>query len=158
GADATRLIRQLPGAVSTVPIVALTADAIPEHRPGFLAAGANAVVVKPVVWRELGEVIDQLVPGAAIAQRVARGVVKPMIGEAGRPAPSDRNPDALPVVDHAVLDDLTNALGEAAVASMMPTFVANMVEYRDRLAGAIADNDLVGAKRAAHAMKGLAAQ
>ena len=73
GADATRLIRQLPGPISTVPIVALTADAIPKHRAGFLAAGANAVVVKPVVWRELGEVIDQLVPGAGIAQRVARG-------------------------------------------------------------------------------------
>ena len=64
----------------------------------------------------------------------------------------------MPAIDHAVLDDLTSALGEAAVASMMPTFVANMVEYRDQLASAITENNFAAAKRAAHAMKGLAAR
>jgi HPt (histidine-containing phosphotransfer) domain-containing protein len=66
--------------------------------------------------------------------------------------------DAMPVLDEAALGDLIATLGEQAVANMLPTFVSNMVEYRDRLARAIAEADMVAAKRAAHAMKGLAAQ
>ncbi len=162
GPDATRLIRQMTGAIGTVPIVALTADAVPEHRADFLAAGANAVVVKPVVWLELGEVIDQLVPGGGIARRVARGLTKAE-GDRGDLSPpmgsyAQHDLKTAPAIDNAVLDDLAAALGEAAVANMMPTFLVNMIEYRDQLASAIAGNDLAAAKRAAHALKGLAAQ
>jgi CheY-like chemotaxis protein len=159
GLEAAREIRKLSGLRGQVPIIALTADAIPEHRPGFFAAGVNAVVVKPVVWRELGEQIDSLVGGAGVAAGMSRTPSRAELAEiadsvaGGQPVPA-----ADPILNEAILDELSATLGVAAVTNMLPTFVTNMVDYRDRLARAVASGDLEEVKRAAHAMKGLAAQ
>ena len=48
GVAATRAIRALPGAPGVVPIIALTANADPEDAEGYLAAGMNGVVEKPM--------------------------------------------------------------------------------------------------------------
>jgi CheY-like chemotaxis protein len=48
GVAATRAIRALPGACGRVPIIALTANAEPEDADGYLAAGMNGVVEKPM--------------------------------------------------------------------------------------------------------------
>jgi len=48
GVAATRAIRALSGPVSGVPIIALTANADPEDSEGYLAAGMNGVVEKPM--------------------------------------------------------------------------------------------------------------
>jgi CheY-like chemotaxis protein len=54
GLQATRLIREHPTG-ATVPIIALTALAMPGDRDRCLAAGANEYVAKPVRLRELVE-------------------------------------------------------------------------------------------------------
>ena len=48
GVGATRAIRSLPGRIGAVPIIALTANADPEDAAGYLAAGMNGVVEKPM--------------------------------------------------------------------------------------------------------------
>jgi CheY-like chemotaxis protein len=48
GVAATRAIRALGGGASQVPIIALTANAEPEDAEGYLAAGMNGVVEKPM--------------------------------------------------------------------------------------------------------------
>jgi len=48
GVAATRAIRQLAGVPGLVPIIALTANAEPEDAEGYLAAGMNGVVEKPM--------------------------------------------------------------------------------------------------------------
>jgi CheY-like chemotaxis protein len=48
GVAATRAIRSLPGAAGGVPIIALTANADPDDADGYLAAGMNGVVEKPM--------------------------------------------------------------------------------------------------------------
>eukprot|EP01035_Chromulina_nebulosa_P065755 gene65755-89973_t len=48
GVAATRAIRALPGAVSRTPIIALTANADPDDVRGYLEAGMNDVVEKPI--------------------------------------------------------------------------------------------------------------
>jgi two-component system, sensor histidine kinase len=48
GVAATRAIRALGGPASLVPIIALTANAEPEDAEGYLAAGMNGVVEKPM--------------------------------------------------------------------------------------------------------------
>lgn len=58
GTEATRLIREMPGALGQVPIVALTADALPENQLGYLAAGMNAVATKPIDRRQLAATIN----------------------------------------------------------------------------------------------------
>ncbi len=48
GVSATHAIRALPGRAGSVPIIALTANADPEDAAGYLAAGMNGVVEKPM--------------------------------------------------------------------------------------------------------------
>ena len=48
GVAATRAIRAIPGPVGETPIIALTANADPDDAAGYLAAGMNGVVEKPM--------------------------------------------------------------------------------------------------------------
>ena len=48
GLEATRQLRQKPGYTQTVPIIALTANAMDHHRIAFHEAGATAFVSKPI--------------------------------------------------------------------------------------------------------------
>ena len=53
GEEATRMVRALPPPKNGLPIIALTADAMVEHRDRYLAAGINDWVPKPIDWRIL---------------------------------------------------------------------------------------------------------
>ncbi|MEI6558725.1 MAG: ATP-binding protein [Rhodospirillaceae bacterium] len=53
GEDATRAIRALPSPCNRIPVLALTADVMAEHRERYLAAGIDALVAKPIDWDTL---------------------------------------------------------------------------------------------------------
>jgi PAS domain S-box-containing protein len=61
GIDATRLIRGMPGEKGTVPIVALTADAMEENRKTYIAAGMNGVVTKPIDLSILAKTMNEVI-------------------------------------------------------------------------------------------------
>jgi hypothetical protein len=61
GEAATRAIRALPGPLGRIPIVAMTANVMPEQRSSYLAAGMDAVVAKPVDAQALQAALRQLV-------------------------------------------------------------------------------------------------
>ena len=75
GLEATARIRRQQGEASQVPIVAMTAHALPADRQRCLEAGMNAFLSKPVRSEELFRVVEQfaaVVPGgAAIADTAA---------------------------------------------------------------------------------------
>jgi DNA-binding response OmpR family regulator len=54
-----------------MPIIALTADVIPEHVRAFLEAGADAVVAKPVDWNALDATMRDVVARGAHAVKSA---------------------------------------------------------------------------------------
>jgi signal transduction histidine kinase/CheY-like chemotaxis protein len=58
GIEAAQAIRRLPGAMSTVPIIALTADAMVGAKEKFLAAGMDGYVTKPVDPKQLFMAIE----------------------------------------------------------------------------------------------------
>ncbi len=62
GIAATRHIRTMDSAQRT-PIIALTADIISNGKKEVLAAGANAVVSKPIVWSQLQAEINAVLKG-----------------------------------------------------------------------------------------------
>ncbi|RFO98396.1 hypothetical protein DIC66_00390 [Rhodoferax lacus] len=64
GLEATHLIRALPGAGASVPIVAMTANAMESDRERCLAAGMNDYISKPIKAQELQELLQTVGMGA----------------------------------------------------------------------------------------------
>jgi CheY-like chemotaxis protein len=67
GVTATREIRGLPGAAGRVPIIALTANADPEDAAGYLKAGMNGVVEKPMKPENLLRALQENLGGGDAA-------------------------------------------------------------------------------------------
>ncbi len=63
GLEATRRIRALPGARGAVPVVAMTADAMPEDVSRCLDAGMNAHLPKPVSQASLFAIVSRALAG-----------------------------------------------------------------------------------------------
>ncbi|HMC15950.1 MAG TPA: ATP-binding protein, partial [Albitalea sp.] len=60
GEAATRAIRGLANRVAEIPIVAMTANAMVEHREAYLASGMNDYVSKPINSRQLAAAIARV--------------------------------------------------------------------------------------------------
>ncbi len=59
GIDASRTIRLLNADKANIPIIALTADAMEDHKIGYFEAGMNEVVTKPIDREELAIAINR---------------------------------------------------------------------------------------------------
>jgi CheY-like chemotaxis protein/HPt (histidine-containing phosphotransfer) domain-containing protein len=115
GITATRRIRAMGGATADIPIVAMTANVMPEQVREFLAAGMNGHVAKPVRQAELHAAI-----ASALAARPAsrRGLsAPPEAEEAG---------DGPPAFDAATF---------AEVREMLPP--ERLATHLERLAGEV---------------------
>jgi CheY-like chemotaxis protein len=53
GVDATRAIRALPGPAGAAPILAVTANTLPEQLAGYAEAGMDDCIAKPIDMVEL---------------------------------------------------------------------------------------------------------
>jgi len=67
GVAATKAIRTLDGPPGRVPIIALTANADPEDAAGYLAAGMNGVVEKPMKPENLLQALQEALAGSDAA-------------------------------------------------------------------------------------------
>jgi len=150
GMEATRAIRTLPGKVAEVPIIALTADAMPEHRQMYIAAGVDDLLTKPIDWRLLIRTLARVVRGERTAAAGGPASAQP-------PRPAEPTMDALPVFDRIRIEEGLGVLPPHRVASML-SMLPNEVRRRlDDYRSAVHAADLVTARRAAHTLKGLAA-
>ena len=72
GFETTRRIRRLPGPAREIPIVALTANALPGDREKCLGAGMDAYLSKPFRNRKLYEILDHYLAGKRQRPGVSR--------------------------------------------------------------------------------------
>ena len=148
GVQATRRIRALSGAAARVPIIALTADMLADHRLEYLKAGASTVIGKPVDWMELAaELKRQCGPGASLSPT----------------APPEKTHEPPPmgavvVLDESALSALSEDIGGAELGVLLGKFRKNLVEYGATLSRTVAAGDLATIKRTAHGLKGLCMQ
>lgn len=113
GLEAARRIRALPMPMGQVPILAVTASALPEQIEACRDAGMDGHLAKP---------IERL----ALAQALAGLRVTP----AAAAPPRDPAPDRLPLVDGDVIDALRKELGDAVAADIIGEFRAELDEVR----------------------------
>ncbi|HZF93907.1 MAG TPA: ATP-binding protein [Allosphingosinicella sp.] len=128
GITATLEIRKLPPPVGNIPIVAMTANVLPQQVTEFLAAGMNGHVAKPVRQRELN---------AAIASALAASPARP------RPeAPTD---EAAPVAaapnEGAFDEEAYLSVAEAIPAGRLGTYVEDLQKLADAVSAATPETD-----------------
>ncbi len=172
GVDAARAIRALPDtARSTVPIVALTADAFEETRDRCMVAGMNGFLSKPVKPDMLATTLRRLFgPTGLTAARAVNGLpgVSPPakgrdVSGAGPHGTSD-HPAAQPNVDekHVDLVDMTavnlllQALSRPQYAALAAQFLSQAPHTARHLRAAVRDGLPLDVRANAHAAKGAA--
>lgn len=170
GLEATRLIRQPQADVRdhAIPIVAMTAAAMPGDRERCLAAGMNDYTTKPVSPEGLIHVLNRWLPqepAAAVAPapedrgRAGERPTLPPEAAATAAAPTapapGAPPDELPIFDRAgVLERLADEeLVELILDRFLETAPAQLASLRSLLDA----GDAAGAERQAHSLKGAAA-
>jgi signal transduction histidine kinase/CheY-like chemotaxis protein/HPt (histidine-containing phosphotransfer) domain-containing protein len=125
GYAATRAIRQVVGNV-TVPIIALTANALSGEAERCLAAGMDAHVPKPVNWSKLFETLDRLI---VRDRKLEPSALYPAVSPPAA-ATSSAAPDSF---DAACLAELRRSIGDSNAAGLLKLFV---VEARRRFLSA----------------------
>ena len=141
GLTATRHIRKLDTQSARVPIVALTANAMPGQLELCLAAGMNAYLTKPLEIGRLRETLDRF--GLAKQGSMASSAA-PAGGSAGEP------------VEVARLLELT-AGDKAFALQIVDTFAQSGAHARDEMRSALVSGDRTRLQRAAHQLKGASA-
>jgi PAS domain S-box-containing protein len=132
GLEATRLLRELPNG-RDVPVLALTAHAMPSDRDRFLAAGMRAVVTKPFKPHELFAALE---------------------GWETRPPA-----EPTPAVEFAGLRaSLRDAGAEDLFDTVVGTFAADAPGRMDAIQAALAEGAGDALRAAAHAYKSAAGQ
>jgi signal transduction histidine kinase/DNA-binding response OmpR family regulator len=120
GITATREIRKLPPPVGNVPIVAMTANVLPQQVTEFLSAGMNGHVAKPVRQRELN---------AAIAAALAAAPSRPRLEPAPQPQPANDDDGAF---DEAAFQSVQ----EAIPAGRLSQYVEDLQALADSVSAA----------------------
>jgi signal transduction histidine kinase/CheY-like chemotaxis protein/HPt (histidine-containing phosphotransfer) domain-containing protein len=132
GLQATARIRALPPPDSTVPIIAMTANAMQGARAKFLAAGMNDYIAKPFDPPDLVAALDRIAtPGAAASA-------------------TERSPEPLVDFKSAKLDDLRAMMDGGTFATTVRGFVDSLERRVHRGARLAAAGKLAAAGREAH--------
>jgi signal transduction histidine kinase/CheY-like chemotaxis protein/HPt (histidine-containing phosphotransfer) domain-containing protein len=134
GITATKRIRELPGPVCNVPIIAMTANVLPEQVAEFRNGGMNDHIGKPFDRSELFGLIDRWLPDLVFVDR-----------SQWAPPSSDPAPSSL---DRPVYDDLKALLGVEKTGALLS-------KLEEQLLGSFptdADDDSPALARQAHSL------
>ncbi|MDR3515141.1 MAG: PAS-domain containing protein [Azospirillaceae bacterium] len=149
GLQAAAALRALPSPTGTVPIIAMTASAMPDDRAQCLAAGMNDFITKPFDRNRMLNTVSHW--------------LRPMPGEDGTTIDDgDRATPGIgesPVLSEEVLVLLTENVDGAIVPRLIEQFVTEARDHAERLVALVAavprDPDAI--EREAHTLKSSAA-
>lgn len=152
GLDATRAIRanEAAAGVEAVPVIAVTANALPGHRERCLAAGMNDYLSKPFSREQLRSVLAHWLP--------AHNTPAPNPRPGARVAEAAPPPEFEPsVLDAAALEQIrqldTDDEPESLFATLTRLYLDSSAEHIASLAAAAVANDHALLQSAAHTLK-----
>ncbi len=146
GFEATRRIRAEPHNL-TLPIIAMTADAMAQDRQGCLDVGMNDHIAKPIDIAQLFSTLRRWAPGGAAGCALVRA--EPDRGD-------EEPPLRLPGIDVALV--LGRLGGQVRIFKRaLKTFLVRNGEDGPKLARALSNGDSPAIGRIAHDLKGAAA-
>lgn len=151
GIAATEAIRKLPGTIAKTPIIAVTANAMPEDREKYLAAGMNDYISKPIDTYKLSSLIETW-QKALLEQTSLREASAPnakWVREEQKEFNGAMKETTLP----QPLMDLKNALGEKAFARFVSDYLQQTNHLLKKLKTAAGAKDIAQLRHAAHDLK-----
>jgi len=145
GDKAAKHIRSLPAPFCNVPIVALTADAILEHRGFHMNAGLNGYLTKPIVWNELDVVLSRL-----NIEKVAGP--EEAIADIAFLQSDDTN---IQLLDLTRVENIKDSMPLETFRHLIDILAQCAEEEKSRLREALRINEMSLIKRIAHGLKGM---
>jgi CheY-like chemotaxis protein/HPt (histidine-containing phosphotransfer) domain-containing protein len=151
GFQATRIIRSRRERLSTVPIIAFTANAFPEDIKACSEAGMNDFVVKPARKKALVEAILRVLPdpGAAIEQ-LSESLSPPLA--ALPPVAASEEPAFEPMA----FDELAREIGGDAASEIRAVFIGETDTRLTSLRQLAIEQNRTKISREAHSLKSAA--
>jgi PAS domain S-box-containing protein len=144
GIEATQIIRKFPAPLGNIPIIAVTANAQESDRINCLASGMNDYMAKPIGMATLQQGLERFL--TPINSSVAKAVQE-----------TSKEPVKLSLVwKKAQLDQIVGT-NTSLYMKFIESFLHSATQSFNELDGAIQMEDLVSAERAAHTLKGQAA-
>ncbi len=132
-----------------LPIVALTADALPGTEKLCLDSGMDGYLSKPIDSQALTAMLEKFLPQAAALRRRPETILPPA---EMKPAPPDINPE---VLDLGRLRETFGSVSGDAL-SFLAGFVADVPNMIAAIGAGLDARDRGQARHAAHALKGAA--
>jgi len=139
GLAATQAIRQLPGIHGRVPIIAMTASAMPGDAEACIAAGMDGYLAKPLDRAQMLTAVEEVLNA------------RPRRPRAAIPMPEPGS--VAPLLDRETLEELRSAVGPGRLPRLIQVFIE---ESRARLARIIAARDAQHIEDEAHTLKAAA--
>ncbi|WP_404385634.1 PAS domain S-box protein [Caenispirillum salinarum] len=149
GLEATHRIRAMGPPLDTVPIVAMTANALPADRQVCLDAGMTDYIAKPVDMDGLAAVIDR-----------AMGTASRTEGPDAAPPPATAEADGAGdggLIDAEKLQELEEQISPELVRELLETCLSEADGFARAIAEGAEAGDLDQVEYAAHSLKGSAA-
>lgn len=138
GLDVIRAIRSRRDPLAQVPIVALTAYAMREHRERIASAGANGLISKPIVS------VDAL--GRALAAHIApAGMRQPLEAR-----PEQEESAAAPLIDQSVFDALAETIGPETMLELIDKVISDLKNAKATLSTGCSPVDRKSIRAASH--------
>lgn len=138
GFAATAAIRALEGPAGRVPIIAMTAAAMPDEVTRCLTAGMNAHVAKPMDLTALLSAVSDMLEGRPRRPRVTT---------------DEPDPAGPTLIDHTTLQELRAAVGPGRLPRLIGVFAE---ETRARVARLTGTDDVALIEEEAHGLKSAA--
>jgi CheY-like chemotaxis protein len=136
GFAATAAIRALDGPAGRVPIIAMTAAAMPDDVQRCLAAGMDAHIAKPMDLTALLGAVSDMLDSRPRRPRAMAG-------------PAEPDPAGPTLIDHTTLQELRAAVGPGRLPRLISVFAD---ETRSRVARLTGTDDLAVIEDEAHGM------
>lgn len=152
GLDLIRQLRADPGPVATMPMIALTAYVMREHRAAIEDAGADGIIAKPIVSiaRFGGEIL-----GHVRQRRARRPAADPAPDRASEQAPDLAQARAAHF-DHAVFDALCGQFEPEGRRELVRRVGGDIGAACESVAGAIRGRDFDALRTATHPLMAVA--
>jgi len=151
GIDATREIRALPGPKRSIPIIAMTANAMAGAKEEYLAAGMNDYISKPIQPGLLLSKLAGIVVRDAVPQSLIGNIATTQLE-----ATDNDEINELPLLDLRKLTELEDALPFGMLKDFVSLYFVDLEQHLASIAELSTKSDLENVSRQAHIIIGTA--